>query len=893
MMLLTLSVSAQSSVAEEVIRVEASSATVHQWFDRIEREGRVVLAYNPSMIEMSRPVALTVSGRMTVRQLLSYLLAGYDYRIESMPGRKILIQVAGKTERTGKGEGQAARNGTLPPGERTVEVAAGTASLRQWLDAIQQQAGITLLFAPSELDMKRQTSFRAGGAITVRKLLGILLKDYVYSLETLSADRLRIAVDHPLRFDITGTVREAESNEKLLGATVTVIDCNGHSNHAVTDRNGFFNVAVCGGSCTLTISYVGYASYTERFDIAGDRLLSVRLAPLPYEIKTVQVQRRKSMEEMDEVAPSNLVSFSNADLFSQIRILPGVSSAVPNMNFNVAGGSADENLFLLEGFPVYNPGHINSMLTLFNGDALKSVSFYNSFIPTQYEGRLSSVTDVHLREGNKRDFASTLSLDMPSASVVLEGPIVRDKVSCLVSGRRSWFDLFGNMISDEDFTNHTFYDFNAKLSCDLDSVTSLEVSGYNSCDDYHVSDNGRKETMLHWNNQLFSLHFSTLVSSKVANTTSLAFGRHTNRANADTFGMDSVGILRSRIRSVYANTEFSYSPGSLYTMRWGMKGVFEKYGLAAFGMSLPNEWEPVKQLSLFYDNRLRIFPWLYAQVGVNYVFYVPTNYRRFSSVQPRFSLKFAAGGNDLLHFTFSRMEQFYHHIRLLDVSTPFDFMMPSIAGFKPSTATHCELGWKHFSRQGILELSAYYKRRNNVLALRPDVYIEDSEWAKYIMVGRGDSYGASLYYYDGWKRLKWQLSYTISKSREWFDYLPDRRRVPSLYDVPHVFNGVVSCEVGRHSLLTLGGNLHSGKVLMDVVDESDESFSTFRSQRDPLRYRVDASYTFRKEFRRSKLLLRVGLYNILGNPPEDEMSFYFSFKIKNHCMPFGTVSFKF
>ena len=797
LLLVPLSVSAQHSIAEETLHVEASSATLRSWLARVEREGKMVLAYNSGLLDMDRRMSCTVTGMVTVGRLLSMVLADYDYKLLPMPGRKLLIQVLG-----------------------------------------------------------------------------------------------------PRLYDLTGTVREQGTQEHLMGATVTVTDAGGRRTYAVTDHDGTFNVGVARGTVRVAVSYVGYAPEERVLTVDGNRMLSLTLKPVPFEVKAVHVKRRKSMEEMDEVAPSNMVSFSNADLFSQIRILPGVSASSANMDFSVAGGSTDENLFLLDGFPVYNPGHINSMLTLFNGDAVKSVSFYNGFIPTQYEGRLSSVTDVHLRDGNKQTFSNTLSLDMPSASAVLEGPILKNRLSYLVAGRHSWLDFFDEAVSSEDRMNHSFHDENVKLSCDLDSVTTLSLSAYNSVDDYRAPGERQRNSMLHWNNQLYALRFNTLLMRKVSTTASVAYSRHTTRANTnDYFDEDenptSGGNIRNRIQSIYVNTEFTYMPGTFYTMRWGLKGDLQRYELTSFGRVDTSRWQPTMQLALFYDNRVRVAPWLYAQVGLNYVRYMPRHNRSYNSVQPRFSLKASLGDADLVYGCVSRMEQFFHHIRVSEIVTPFDFVMPSIGTFGPTTGTHVELGWKHYTARGILELSAYYKRRAHVLALRPNAYIEDSNWANYVMAGTGESYGMSFYYYDHWRRLGWQLSYMLSQSREWFDELRERGRMPAAYDVPHVLNGAVSYNVGRGSLVTVGGNLHSGRILGESWDEDGFQLSGFRSLRDPLRYRLDASYSWRKEFRRSKLLLRAGLYNIVGNPSEEDMFFYFSVKIRNHCVPFGTVTFRF
>lgn len=798
---------AQAPVAEEVLRVKPSSATVQVWFNRIEKEGHIVLSYNPALIRMDDVVTIRRGGTVTIGRLLSKILHGYPYKLVNMPGRKLLIQV-----KTGAANGD-------------------------------------------------------GDATT--------------------------AQDQQPEVGLTGIVSEAGSNEKLLGATIILTDEGGQRHYAVTGPDGSFYITTPPGLCRLDVHYMGYAPYTKTIDLKGNRHVGVALSPISFAIKAVTVERRKSMEELDEVAPSNMVAFSHSDLFSQIKILPGVSAMSANMDIHAAGGSSDENLYLLEGFPVYNPGHINSMFSPFNGDVLKSVSFYNGFIPTQYEGRLSSVIDSRLRDGNKENYVNTLSLDMPAASAVFEGPIIKNKLSYIIGGRRSWLDFLDKYLSEEDRMNHNAHDFNVKLSLSLDSLTSVSLSAYNSTDNYHTSEEESKQSTLHWNNQLYALHFNTHITPTISNASSVALASHSTNANPHDFGFEDLDILRSRIKSIYINTQFTYTPGHLYTMRWGMKGAIEQYQISAFGKQLRNRWEPIQQLSLFYDNRVRITPRLYAQIGVNYLHYLPRHNRKFNSIQPRLSIKYAIDDDNLVYANFSRMEQFFHHVSITDVVTPFDFIMPSIEGFKPSTATHIEMGWKHYTAHGILELSAYYKKRQNLLALHPDINIEEINWNKWIMEGNGDSRGVSIYYYDRWKRWKWQASYTYSKSREWFDILKQRGKLPALYDVPHVLNGAVSYELGRSSQLTLGGNLHSGRIIEDDDYDSPDLFATFRTKRDPLRFRIDASYTFQKEFKKSKLLLRFGLYNIIGNPSEEEMLYYFSIKIRERRVPFGTISFKF
>lgn len=749
--------------------------------------------------------------------------------------------------------------------------------------------------------MDKQVAFSHPGQLSVRRLLQILLQDYDFRLIEMGGRKLLIQVDHVLVYDLTGSVRESGSGERLFGVSVRVTDSEGRSTYAVTDANGLFNLSVRRGPCHLTLSYIGYLPIEQRLDIDRDRLLNLLMQPQVYAIKSVDVKRRKSMEELDETAPSNLIAFSNADLFSQIRLLPSVSVSNTNMSFHVAGGSADENLFLLDDTPIYSPQHFNSMQAPFNGDAVKSVSFHSGYIPTQYEGRLSSVTNVRLKDGNKQRFEHTLSFDMPSVSLVSEGPVIKDKLSYLASLRRSWLDLFDDFLRPEDRTNLTAYDYNLKLDYEIDSLTTIKASAYNSNEDFHLSpddeeiftDNSKKHSVLHGNNQLYTLSLNTLLSPQFTLRGNIAYSRYTSRANARDFGIAGTDIIRSRISTMSSHIDCAYTPGALYTAHFGIRGAWEKYILGGVFTAPEATEEAVRQLSLYYDSRIRLTPELYIQVGLNYVFYHPRHNKEFHSVQPRFSMKYALADNDLLYGSVSRMEQFFHHVMLTEITMPFDFLMPSIGGFRPSYSTHYEVGWKHYFRSGIMEVSAYYKQRESVLSFRPWPNENGSTWADYIMEGNGDSHGASFYFYNQWHRLGWQLSYTLSKSREWYAALPLRGKMPSLYDIPHNLNSVVSYRMGHHSTVALGGTLRSGRVLGDDDLDIPMTPSTFRTSRDHMRYHIDMSYTFQRKYRLGNFLMRFGLYNVLGNPSEEEMLYFFSVQTKKHCVPYATVTFKF
>lgn len=629
----------------------------------------------------------------------------------------------------------------------------------QWFGYIERQLDLTLSYNPSLIDLHKTCRISASGQMTVSQLLALVLEGYRFRTTFIPPRKLAIQIHRPQTYCLSGSVAEEGSGERLYGAVVVLDDGKEGKWHALTDADGRFRLYLPEGYYRMNISYMGYQPYTQPVRVDRDRTLRPALTPQLFEIAEVTVKSYKNGGELGELTPSNLLSFSGNDLFSQIWILPGVTGLPTGCNFQVDGGSSDENQLLLDGVPVYHPGHINSLLPVFNGDTVRSMVFHKGFFPTRLEGRLSSVTEVNLKEGNLQEHVRTLTLDMPAAGITLEGPILKDKLSYLVSARRSWLDFFDNLLSEDSRMNHSTYDYNAKLS-------------------YHLS------------------------------------------------------------------------PSS--TLR------------------------------------------LMAQVGVHFVGYLPRHHRSYYSIQPRFSLKYQPAEKELLYLHFSRMEQFYHNLRFDYLSLPTDFRMPSIDGFRPRSSEHYEVGWKHFLENGQLDVSAYYKTRRHVVALSPDTSIEDARRDQYIMTGNGDSYGAKAYFYNTWKRWTLQLSYAYTRSREWFPQLEDRGKLPSLYDIPHQLGAALSCQIGRHSSLSLGGTVRSGRII--ELDELLDPLPAdrFRTEREHTRYRLDAGYSFRKDFGADKLLLlRLGLYNIVGNPSEEEVLSYYSVHWYGNCLPYASVSFKF
>lgn len=439
------------------------------------------------------------------------------------------------------------------------------------------------------------------------------------------------------------------------------------------------------------------------------------------------------------------------------------------------------------------------------------MTFHKGFFPTRLEGKLSSVTEVKLKEGNLQEHQRTLTLDMPAASATLEGPIIRNKMSYVVSLRRSWLDFFDSLLSEEERLNHASYDYTAKVVYNTSESSSLQLLTYGSRDNYLWPDeNGKESTGLRWDNQIYQAAYHTRLG-KVESRTAVYYTSHLNRADASLLGIAEEGYVHNNIRTFNASAEFGVRPDDQYQAHWGARYTHEAYEWTVPEDASRMRREPVHQFSLFYDNDLRVARHLYAQVGVHFVGYLPQKHEHYYSIQPRFSLRYTPSERNLFYLNFSKMEQFYHYLRMDNLSFPTDFRMPSIEGYKPRSSEHYEAGWKHFFGNGRMELSAHYKTRRNVLAFRPEFFMEDYDWNNYIMAGDGNSYGVKLSVQAEWPRWTAQTSYGYIRSWEWFDDYQSGKRIPSVYDIPHRLNGALSYKLGTRSTVTLGGMLSSGR----------------------------------------------------------------------------------
>lgn len=777
--------------------------------------------------------------------------------------------------------------------QSTIQPNITSGSVAEWFSQIEKY-GFTLSYNPTQIDLRKVCRINAK-TIGVKQLLTKVLSDYEINIIDGSDRKLILQILRKRSWPISGTLTDANSSERLLSGVVCFRQGERIVQRAVSNEQGYFSIELPPGSYQMECSYLGYKPQQTRIDVRSERHFNIALQPQPLEVSEIAIKSGKDQNWENEMQMSNMLSFSSTDVFSAVKILPSCIGSPVNDNMYVNGGNSDENLLLIDGVPIYHLYHYDSQLSAINGDAIKSVSFYRSFFPTEYEGRLSSVTDIKLKEGNKQRFGQTYSFDMPAASFEVEGPIVKDKFSFLVGGRRSWLDLFDNVVKEYERLDNSMYDINAKLSYSPNTRTTIDGSFYLSKDNfYSEEDERRRQAVLDWKNLFYTLNAQTSLTKRLTASATLTYYSYVNSVYAPVLGADYNKYLSGGIHGGLAKTDFSYKLDNNYQISWGAKASNEWFKLVTFGDTVHIHREPIFQLVGYVDNKFRIGNHWTLQIGLNAVRYKPEKHPGHVSFQPRISVKYKLSDNHLFYLDFSKMTQFYHHLKVDVLPLPTDFRMPSINGFRPGESYHTELGWKIFTENGLIETSIYYKRRFHVMSLRPNVYPENDDWNKYLMKGNGESYGFNFHVFQQWNRFVCQFSYTYARSKEWFGILKSRGKMPALFDIPHSCKWALTYRTSLRTGISVGGYVHSGKIMNELDSGTLIPDDQYRTQREKVNYRLDAAFNYVKTFRKgqSQLLLRVGLYNIVGNPSDEEYNNAYSLNIGQIFYPFGAITLK-
>lgn len=672
---------------------------------------------------------------------------------------------------------------------------------------------------------------------------------------------------------LNGYVKDAANGEELIGVTVYIPSLQAGT---VTNDYGFYALTVPRGAYEVRFSYIGYKEDVRSLDLRADVSLNVEMqsdAQLMQEVvieerpldeNVVAVQMSKNTLNMNQVKKLPAL-FGEIDIIKNIQMLPGVISAGEGTSsFFVRGGSADQNLILIDEAPVYDPSHLFGLFSVFNADVIKDSELYKGGIPARFGGRLSSILEVRTKDGNNKAFDVTGGIGLLASRVAIEGPIVKEKSSFIVSGRRSYVDLFLKAANEDNLVH--FYDINAKVNWRSTNNNRFFAAFYNGRDVFKFDDNFGFE----WGNMTGTFRWNHLFNERLFSNTSIIVSnfdyklelkdavqgfRWISNLQEFSFKNDLSYSLNSRneLSFGYHLTGRRFSPGEISPNSTG--SIFQTVTLQHMyaldhGLYVSNLHNLSDRVTLDYGVRLSIFQnigpgevYLYEdpQDNIDIVRTDTLHYdnwetiRNYVNLEPRFSVRYLLKEGQSLKFSYNRMVQNTHLISAATAPVPFNTWNPSNYYLKPQIADQVAAGYFRNFKDNAYEFSAeaYYKDMSNVtdFADNAELFFNEDLSTEYRQ-GRAWAYGLEFMLNKNAGKLRGLVSYTWSKSMRKVEGVNlghefranhDRRNVVNIqaaYDLNDkwVFGGTFTYSTGRPLTLP-AGKYEYGNYNPDVLSE--------------------------------------------------------------------------
>lgn len=621
---------------------------------------------------------------------------------------------------------------------------------------------------------------------------------------------------------ISGYVRDTVSGEDLIGANIQLEP--GDNIGVITNSYGFYSLTIPNTNYRIRISYTGYETKTLQLDLSKDTTIIVNLNPgytmEEIVVKSEQDDKNVSSTEMGTITlPAEEIKklpalLGEVDVLRSLQLLPGVMSATEgSTGFFVRGGAADQNLVLLDDAVVYNPGHLLGFFSVFNADAIKNTKLIKGSLPAKYGGRLSSVVDIQMKEGNNKKWAAQGGVGLISSRLTLEGPILKDKASFIVSGRRTYLlDLAQPFLSGGNFegTNYYFYDLNAKMNYRISDRDRLYFSGYFGRDVFRFRSASQGfEFDLPYGNSTATLRWNHLFSDRLfMNVTSIYNDYQFNfEGGQETFRAS----LFSGITDYSLKADFDYYPSQNHFIRFGASFINHELqpqlvtattGEVDFSNDLLTKYG--NEYSFYFQDEYKVNNNWTLQLGLRTSFFTQMGPYRSSlsenvyengepvitywTPEPRFSFRYKLNATSSIKGGVAYTAQYLHLVSNSTSTLPIDVWVPSTELVKPQRGLQYSLGYfqNFLSNDFEFSVEAYYRDLYNQIDYRDDYVNNPSNDVELDFVfGEGRAYGLELLLkktkgdFTGW------LSYTLSKTERSFPDIEDGRWYPAFFDRTH------------------------------------------------------------------------------------------------------------
>ncbi len=633
-------------------------------------------------------------------------------------------------------------------------------------------------------------------------------------------------------YTFSGIIKNSETGELLIGATVIVRELK--SVGASSNAYGFYSITLPPGRYTVHVQYLGFKIKIDTISLDHDQVRNFDLAPQPITENEVVVsgQHRNDNVTSTDISSNNLqvrqvraipVILGEQDIMKTIQFLPGIEAAGEGSTaFYARGGSADQNLIVLDEAPVYNPSHLLGYLSVFNSDAIKDVTVVTGGIPAQYGGRLSSVVDIRTDDGNDKEFGATGGIGLLDSRLTVDGPIEKNLGSFIISGRRTYADLFLRLSSDTTINRVRlyFYDLNAKVNYTFGDKDRVFLSGYFGEDNFNYPN----LFGFNWGNATTTLRWNHIFGEQFFSNTSLIYSDYgyTNEVGASTNQFE----ITSGIQDLNLKSDFQYFMNSDNTINFGINFIYHTFlpgsitsGSTSFVNNLSvdrkyalenaayvsHQTRELTDLNLDYGLRVSSFTLLgpasifsYDDLGniLDTASYGSGKFiRTYVSLEPRLAATLVLDKDNSIKTSYDRTVQYLHLLSNSTSTNPSDLWIPSSNNVPPQNADQVDLGYFKNLNDDEYESSLvlYYKYMRNLIDYRNGADLQLNPTVESLLLyGTGWSYGAELMIKKKVGPIAGWLSYTLSKTEEQFANINDGNPFPATQDRTHDFSIVVT-----------------------------------------------------------------------------------------------------
>jgi outer membrane receptor for ferrienterochelin and colicin len=733
------------------------------------------------------------------------------------------------------------------------------------------------------------------------------------------------AISIAQKYTISGYISDLKTGEKMISASV--FDTISHRG-TITNPYGFYSLTLPAGKVHLVISYVGYEQIRNDINLSSNQAINIQINP-SVSLNEIEVLAKKEENQIEKTQmsiseiPINTIKslpviFGEVDVLKTIQLMPGVQSGSEGTSgLYVRGGGPDQNLILLDGVPVYNADHLFGFFSVFNADAIQTVSLIKGGFPARYGGRLSSVIDIRMKEGNNKEVHGEGSVGLISTKFTIEGPILKEKSSFIISARRTYIDILAQPLiksfSDGVSAGYYFYDINAKVNYIFSDTNRVFLSVYTGRDkayskmkDNYTNNSIKYESTdkaaLLWGNITSALRWNHMINRKLFSNLTLTFSRYRFEVGQNSSSKETNnGITTennyeftyfSGINDLTAKIDFDYHPSPSHNIIFGVSETYHTFspGVNVFKVddggnstnidtSFGNSNIYANEISLFAEDDIRITDRLKANIGIHMCgFYVKESF--YKSIQPRISARYLVNEKLSIKTAFTQMNQNLHLLTNSGIGLPTDLWLPATNNIKPQISYQYAAGVFYDLIKGYeFSIEGFYKTMSNLIEYKEgvDFFGSFESWENKVEVGKGWAYGSEFLIRKTKGKTTGWIGYTLAWSNRQFDNLNFGKKFSYRYDRRHDIAIAITHNFTEEIDVGLTWVYGTGNALSLPIEKYPSANNNFQQYfysseiqyydgrngfRTPAYHRLDAGINLHKKKKWGVRTWSFGIYNL-------------------------------